>query len=265
LSCKTQTRKFAAAHREEALDLTATLAEVFGIFLLAGFVKGVIGLGLPTVAIGLLGVIMTPAQAAASLVVPSFVTNVWQAAVGPALCSLAKRLWPMFAGIFVGAWASAGILTGKDSTIASGALGVVLAIYALLGLSRIHFSVPARAERWLAPLIGMATGVVTGATGVFVLPMVPYLQALDLERDELVQALGLSFLVSTVALAVVLVGSGDLHLSESQRAAAALVGALLGMGVGKVVRGSIRPGTFRLFFFGGLLLLGAHLVLRAFS
>jgi uncharacterized membrane protein YfcA len=258
-----RTRTFTAAIWEVILDSAAALVETFGVFLLAGFVKGVIGLGLPTVAIGLIGLIMTPAQAAALLVVPSLVTNIWQAAVGPTLPNLAKRLWPMFVGIFVGSWASAGILTGADSTIASGALGIVLALYALLGLSRFQFSVPVRAEFWLAPLIGAATGVVTGATGVFVLPMVPYLQALDLERDELVQALGLSFTVSTVALAIVLIGSGTLHMSQAWLSAVALAGALLGMAAGQVVRGSIQSGTFRLFFFGGLLVLGAHLALRA--
>jgi uncharacterized membrane protein YfcA len=43
-------------------------------FLLAGFVKGVIGLGLPTVSMGLLSLVMAPAKAASLLIVPSFVT-----------------------------------------------------------------------------------------------------------------------------------------------------------------------------------------------
>ena len=56
---------------------------LFATFLLAGLVKGVIGLGLPTIAMGLLAIVLPPAQAAALLVVPSFVTNVWQLAFGP--------------------------------------------------------------------------------------------------------------------------------------------------------------------------------------
>ena len=51
------------------------------------------------------------------------------------------------------------------------------------------------------PLCGLVTGALTGATGVFVIPAVPYLNALGLARDDLVQALGLSFTVSTLALA----------------------------------------------------------------
>ena len=93
------------------MDSAAILGATAGAFLLAGFVKGVIGLGLPTVSIGLLGLLMTPSQAAALLVVPSLVTNVWQAAAGGGLMTLARRLWPLLAGIcvgtFIGAVASA--------------------------------------------------------------------------------------------------------------------------------------------------------------
>ena len=67
-----------------------------------------------------------------------------------------------------------------------------------LGLFKCPFQVPPRAEGWLGILIGIATGAISVATGVFAIPAVPYLQALHLERDRLVQALGLSFTVSTV-------------------------------------------------------------------
>ncbi|GGH27600.1 hypothetical protein GCM10007036_36240 [Alsobacter metallidurans] len=70
--------------------------------LIARFVKGVIGLGLPTVAMGLL-------QAASLLIVPSFVTNVWQLATGPRLGALTRRLWPMMAGVVAGTLAGSGI------------------------------------------------------------------------------------------------------------------------------------------------------------
>ena len=84
------------------MDLLPILSVTAGAFLAAGFVKGVIGLGLPTVAIGLLGLLMTPAQAAAILVVPSLVTNIWQFVVGGDLLALVRRMWPMLIGICVG-------------------------------------------------------------------------------------------------------------------------------------------------------------------
>lgn len=170
-------------------------------FLLAGLVKGVIGLGLPTIAVGLLSLAMTPAEAAAILIVPSTVTNIWQLVAGPSLAALIRRFWPMMLGICLGTWAGSGLLTGAGTAMASTALGIALIVYAILGLVTPRFSVPAGSQPWLGPIVGAATGLVTAATGVFVVPAVPYLQALGLEKDDLVQALGLSFTVSTFALA----------------------------------------------------------------
>lgn len=237
------------------------------VFLLAGLVKGVIGLGLPTVAIGLMSLFMTPVEAAAILVVPSLITNVWQALVGPYLTALLRRLWPMLLGLCAGTYLGAGMLTGANSPHAVTALGVALVIYAIIGLTPLRLTVPPRWEAWLAPVVGLATGVVTAATGVFVIPAVPYLQALGLEKDELVQALGLYFLVSTVALAAVVAQAGSMPLSWAAlaiSAAVALMAALIGMALGQGVRAKVRPALFRVCFFAGLLLLGLHLALRAF-
>ena len=95
-------------------------------FLIAGFVKGVIGLGLPTVSMGLLTLVMAPAKAASLLIVPSFVTNVWQLAAGSSFRRLARRLWPMLVGIVVGTLAGTGLLTGSHAGQAAVALGLLL-------------------------------------------------------------------------------------------------------------------------------------------
>ena len=232
-------------------------------FLLAGIVKGVIGLGLPTVAMGLLVLVTTPAEAAAMLIVPSLVTNVWQLATGPSLTGLVRRLWSMMAGICVGAFAGAGLLARTDATLAGGGLGAALVLYGVLGLSGVRFSVPSRLEPWLSPLVGAATGVVTGATGVFVIPAVPYLQALGLNKDDLIQALGLSFTVSTVALAGGLAGEGAFRVAQAGTSVLALLPALAGMLAGQRVRRRVSARAFRLCFFAGLLVLGTHSLLQA--
>jgi len=100
------------------------------------------------------------------------------------------------------------------------------------------------------------------ATAVFALPAVPYIQALKFERDRLVQALGLSFTVSTVTLALALYHAGEMHMALAWPSLVALGTALLGMRLGQMVRGRVREETFRLWFFLGLLALGLHLALR---
>jgi uncharacterized membrane protein YfcA len=137
-------------------------------------------------------------------------------------------------------------------------------MYALAGLASFVPHVPAGAERAAGPLVGLATGIVTAATGVFVIPAVPYLQGLRLERDALVQALGLCFTVSTVALGASLLLAGEYPAGAAGMSLAALVPAMIGMTCGQWIRGRIRAATFRRCFFVGLLGLGLHLMLKPF-
>jgi uncharacterized membrane protein YfcA len=179
-----------------------TLWLAAAVFVLAGIVKGVVGLGLPTIAMALLASLMPPAQAAALLVVPSLVTNLAQIRPWRTLAPMLRRLAPMQAGVCAGTLVGAWLLGAPAGAWAMASLGVALVAYAAWGLAGAHFSVQPATEKWLGPLIGAATGLVTAATGVFVVPAVPYLQALGLSRDELVQAMGISFTVSTLALAL---------------------------------------------------------------
>ena len=233
------------------------------VFALGGFVKGVIGLGLPTVVMGVLSVAMPPVQAAALLIVPSVLTNVWQLG-GPGFLALLRRLAPMLLGVCAGVWSGAGWLAGAGRSAGwpTAGLGAALILYALLGLLHWRPRVQARHEVWWSPLVGVATGLVTAATGVFVIPAVPYLNALGLARDELIRALGLSFLVATVALGLALGTRGVWAPDVAVASLLALVPALAGMWIGQAVRRRVAPERFRRIFLLGLLALGLYLLLR---
>ena len=99
-------------------DPFAILAVAGAAFVLAGFVKGVLGQGLPTVAVGILSLIMSPGEATALLIVPALLTNVWQAWAGPSFGALSRRLWPAIAAICVGTWIAA--MIGLDLSQSSG-------------------------------------------------------------------------------------------------------------------------------------------------
>jgi uncharacterized membrane protein YfcA len=239
------------------------LVTVIGcVFLLGGGVKGALGMGLPTVSMGLLAIWMPPVHAAALILLPSFATNVWQLLAGPALARLLRRLWAMMAGICAGTIAGAGLLAGPNTRTAAVGLGLALVAYAVLGLCKPKMTVPLRSERWLSPVVGVLTGLVTGATGVFVIPAVPYLQSIGLQKDELVQALGLSFTVSTVALAAGLGGHDALNAPALVGSVVAMLPASLGMLAGQAVRKRLSAETFRKAFFFGLIGLGAYLAIE---
>jgi uncharacterized membrane protein YfcA len=234
---------------------------VTAAFLIAGFVKGTTGLGLPATAIGLLGLVIAPAQAIALTIVPSFATNVWQAFAGRHLREMLGRFWTMVAGVCFGIWLGAGLLARDGSGRAAIVLGVVLAIYAALSLGRVRFSVPAAAERWLSPAAGAATGLLASVTGLNLVPAMPYLQATGLERDRLVQSIGLFLTASTLAMGVNLAHAG-IFGPLAWMSAASLLPAAAGMILGQFLRRRVPEEGFRRLFLVGLLILGAYLALR---
>src|SRR6201986_2639094 len=101
-------------------------------FLVAGFVKGALGLGLPTVAMGLLAVSMPPAQALAIVIVPAIVTNIWQTFVGPYLRDIIRRLWPLLIGTAAGIFLNGGALTGPYAHYTAIALGLLRVLNSII-------------------------------------------------------------------------------------------------------------------------------------
>ncbi|WP_020177538.1 sulfite exporter TauE/SafE family protein [Methylopila sp. M107] len=240
----------------------SALALIFIAFCLGGLVKGVSGMGLPTVAMGLLATVFPPAQAASLLFVPTVLTNAWQLATGPSPFAALKRFWPMVTANAVMAVACAGLLASAYAHYATVLLGVVLLVYAVFGLSGRRLPAPAHGgERWMSPAVGLATGALTGGTGVSVMPAAPYLQSLGLDKEALVQAMGLSFTVSTLGLGLGLWLAGGFAAQSLTGSALALIPAAIGMAAGQALRRRVSQTTFKKVFFVGLLALGAHLAL----
>jgi uncharacterized membrane protein YfcA len=241
----------------------ALLFFIAAALLLAGFIKGALGMGLPTVSMGLLAVAMPPSRALAIVIVPAIATNIWQTFVGPHLRDIVKRLWPLMAGTVVGIWLNAGSLTGPYAHYVPIALGVLLVIYAIVGLSRFSFNVARRDEKWIGGIVGVVTGVISAATGVQVIPSMPFMQAIGMEKDELVQALGVFFTVATLALAFSLSSSGVLSAATALPGAVAMVCSFTGMFIGQSVRSRLQPEAFRRWFLIAMIFLGLYLVVTA--
>jgi uncharacterized protein len=241
---------------------TWSIAAIAAILLLAGFVKGVIGFGLPSISMGLLSLLMPPTQAAALLLLPNLITNVIQGLNGPALLPLLRRMIPLLVGTLGGILVTEWLTGGREMRFAVRLLGATLMIYALLGLLSIRFAISAGLEKPWGWAAGLATGAMTALTGVYVIPSGPYLQAIGLEKNELVQALGLSFLVASAGLGVALWTRGAVAPSIAGASALALIPAMAAMLIGQRVRGLIPDQLFRRLFYAGLLVLGGWLAFR---
>lgn len=238
------------------------LAIIVMVFIFAGMIKGMIGLGLPAVSMGLLTIAMSPFQAASLLIVPSMITNIWQLFAEGRVWTFVRRFWSLLFGIVIGSvWSFLPTLSQSHGKTSEILLGSMLVLYGLYGLCVKKLPHLAAHERWLSPLVGYIGGAVTVATGVVIIPVVPYLQSLHLNRDELVQALGLTFTVSTICLAVFLHHSPMQGITLDYRlSAVALVAALVGMWLGKKIRYQLNEQRFRRLFFMGLVALGGYML-----
>ncbi|MCP4979535.1 MAG: sulfite exporter TauE/SafE family protein [Gammaproteobacteria bacterium] len=229
-------------------------------FLIAGAVKGVIGLGLPTVSLALLTVVFDLPTAMALLLVPSFATNLWQALVGGNTRAILARLWPFLLAATTTVWIGALALTRLELSWLSALLGGLLMAYATLSLGGLRITISTRRDSWLGPLVGLINGVLTGMTGSFVVPGVIYLQSIGLARDTLIQAMGMLFALSTLALALALQGNGLLNIEQGIISATALIPAIAGMMLGQRIRQAFFEPLFHKIFYLSLLTLGAYII-----
>ncbi|BDG74238.1 sulfite exporter TauE/SafE family protein [Roseomonas fluvialis] len=239
---------------------------ILPIFLLAGLVKGVAGFGLPTVSIALLALVRPLPEAMALMLVPSIATNLWQAFAGGQLRVVAPRLGLFLACAAVATFAAAGVLARADALVLSGLLGVVLVASAALALAAPGLPVPApRTERWLGPVMGLASGAIAGLTGSFLVPAAQWLQAIRLPREQFVQGFGLGVVAAHGALAAALAGGGMLPAGVGLASVAGVLPAFAGMEAGRWLRSRLDEAAFRRVVQVALGVLGAWLVVRAFG
>jgi uncharacterized membrane protein YfcA len=235
------------------------IAVIAVAFVVAGVAKGAIGMGMPPIAIGLMSFAVPLESAIAIMVVPTMVTNIWQAVYGGGFRRLMRRFGTMAVTAMVGISIVGLLLSDLGSPSTAGWVGVLLVLYSIIALTPWRPRLPRRAEAWANPLIGLASGAVAGSTGVAAVPFLPYMQSLDMEPDELVQALGIMFLFITGMLAVSLALHGAYHVANSVAAVAAVAPTMVGVWLGQKARRRLRPETFRRIFIFGMLGVGLHL------
>jgi len=235
------------------------IAVIAVAFVIAGIAKGAIGMGMPPIAIGLMSFALPLESAIAIMVVPTMVTNIWQAIYGGHFKPLMRRFGTMAVTAMIGILAVGLLLSDLGSPSTAGWVGVLLVLYSAIALTPYRPRVPRRFEPWANPLIGIVSGAVAGSTGVAAVPFLPYMQSLEMDRHELVQALGIMFLFITGMLAVSLAMHGAYHLTNSIAGVAAVAPTMAGVWLGQHARRRLSAETFRRIFIFGMMAVGLHL------
>ena len=237
-----------------------TLALIAVAFFAAGCVKGLVGLGLPVVVLAFLALPLGVKPALSLMLIPAVATNIVQAARGGAFLALLHRLWSFLLAAAIGIRFGAKLLSAIPQETAMVAVGSLLVVYAAVSLNTPQIKPPGRLEPILSPLAGGLGGLSFGATGVFIVPGSLYLQALGLDKDRMVQALGLTFVTISTSLLGAFFAEGYMTSDRALLSAAALVPTFAGLWLGQRYRERVSEAAFRTIFFRALVLTGLYFI-----
>lgn len=241
-----------------AIDIS-TVATVGLAFLLAAFVKGVTGLGFSTMALPMLALTMGLKAALPLVIVPSLASNAMVMVRTGHFSEMLGRFAWLYILALIGVGIGLAVLIWVDGLTAGAILGVVLMFYSVFVWGRSTLALPERLESPLAPIVGLMTGTINGLTGSQVMPLLPYLMALRLDPDRLVQATNISFSLSGLVMAFGLTQIGLMTWQTAMISVLGLVPVYIGVRLGNELRRKFSPEDFRqsvvvLLGFSGLIL-----------
>jgi len=231
-------------------------------FVLGGIVKGVIGLGMPMVAVPVLASFMDPKVAVAMMTVPVLTSNIWIAGTSGHLRALFVRFWPVLIGLVVFTFLGAQLFVQMDARLASIMVGTGIVLVCIAQAFPIKARLDPKHEVWLGPTAGSLAGLMGGTTNYMAPIMVAYLMALRVEKDLFVFSMSLFFIFGSAPLFGSLAAYDILSLEVLAASAAAAVVAIAGLQLGAALRRKVPQGIFQKILLAVLFLIGLNLIGR---
>lgn len=227
----------------------------------AAMVKGAIGFGFPLVSIPLLSAIIGPRAAVPVIAVPTLLSNFIMVSRGSATRASTHLLLAL-AGLAVGTLAGAAVITALDPRWLSVLVGVVTLGYVLATAFRLTALVPEAAGRRAAPVVGLAAGLLGGATGIFAPLLASYLHLLRMGKREFIFWITMMFFVSNI---VQVVSYAHLGLYAGQVLLLALIGCVpmaIGTWSGMALQDRLDPEVFGRIVLGIVFIASLNLLVR---
>lgn len=238
------------------------LALLASFVFLGGVVKGTLGIGLPLVAVPLMAIFLPVPQAIALMAVPLIASNVYQVAQGAPLFPLLARFWTLFVAIALGGFLGVQWLTTVNADALNIVLGAAVILVAGTYLVDLAVRIPARFERPAGGVLGFGAGVLGGVSSFIGPPLVIYLVAIDLKKEEFITTVAAGFVAGMIPLQGTLLASGYLNGYGALLSVGAMGPVLAGMHLGRALRDRIPQRLFRNVILAVLLVIGANLIRR---
>lgn len=239
------------------------LALVAGSFLLGGFVKGTIGIGMSLVAIPVLSLALPPYRAIALVVAPVLISNLWQAWETRIDRTQLLRFLPLILALMFSTTATVKLTLGLPPHL----LGRLIAASVLLAITlmvwRPELKVPPHQERRWSVAVGGLSGMMGGVSAQTGPLIITYLMALRVSRESFVGCMSVIYLSNAVPLYASMYWYGRLGAQELMLSALALIPMTAGLMLGKACRGRIGEAGFRRLLLAVLGMLAVALILKS--
>ncbi len=243
--------------------MTADIVAIAGIGLfMAGIIKGATGLGYASCALPFLVLALGLKTAMAVVLAPAVATNIGLILASSHFSETILTFRWLYISMLPGIALGIGLLLWVDQTLAARVLGIAILSYSVFGLLKPDFRLATRLHKPLEIPVGFTNGILTGLTGSQVVPIVPYILALNLDAHRTVQAINIVVLVATSALSLGLALTGVLTMQLAICSILAIVPALAGMAVGVRLRERVSPSRFKAMVLWVLFFIGTQMLFR---
>jgi uncharacterized membrane protein YfcA len=245
------------------LDTAPLIVVATAAFLLAGGVKGIAGIGLPTASIALMTLFLDPRTAIALVLFPMVGSNLWQMWRGGELLRTARR-YALFAIVLVvGVGATTYATRDTPDRALLAVLGCVVLVFVFVSWKKLLPPFPDRFDKAAQIGFGLVSGVIGGMTAAWGPPMAMYLATKNVDKDEFIRATGFLISVGSVPLIIAYAQLGFLSGPLAGVSLSMLVPSLIGFTAGELVRNRLSVAAFRNAILIVFVVLGLNLIRRA--
>lgn len=234
------------------------------VFLLAGTVKGVLGIGLPTISISMLAQFVDPRVAIAFLLLPALITNTWQIYRGGQIKRSVQMLWPFVTAMAVVMFISSLFAARASTEVLVRGIGVMVVLWTITSFIKTPPAIPARLDRTVQFCLGAFAGLIGGLTAMWSPPMVIYLLSARCDKEDFVRFTGFMILCGTVPLTIGYLFNGLLDKSLAIASGMMILPTLLGFSIGEYLRKYLGGKQFHNAVLVLFFLMGLNLIRRSF-
>ena len=247
------------------MDQFTFITSLMVVFLAAGTVKGIVGLGLPITSLGLMTLFVEPRTAIAIVTLPLLLSNAWQVyRAGDTIAAL-RRYLPLIFALVIFVWVTIRLSIGIDARVLLAVMGVSILLFVTVNMTKFSPRIPAQYDTPAQIIAGILAGILGGLTSAWAPPMAVYLTTRKVSKSEFIRAGGLVFFLGSLPLVAGYIYAGYLTKELAGISVLVLIPTFIGFWLGEKLRAHLSEIAFRNVVMAVFLIMGLNLLRRAIS